>query len=77
MRVEFAVHEEHVVTLVLGSFDERVLGIGVGCIQIHHLAVLVGLGVGDGLPVVLLGEELPVGVLEQGELECPLAELLI
>ena len=75
--VEFAVEQEHVITLVLRLLDESVLLLGIGRIQIHHLAVLVGLVSFDRLAVLLEAEVLPFGILYEGKSHRALAEFLV
>ena len=77
MCIELAVHEEHIVALVLRSLNEGVLGILVGGIEIHDLVVLVGLVAADGCPVLVEAEILAVHILQEGELQGLFAELLI
>ena len=77
MGVKLAVHQKHIIPFVLRRLDESVLLVSVGCIEVNDLLVLVGLILGDGLAVVLQREILAVRVLEQGELQSPLAELLV
>ncbi len=77
MGIELAVEEQDIVALVLGCLDILVLGHGIGGVEVYHLLVLVSLGGLYGLAVIVVGEELTVGVLHQGELEGPLAELLL
>ena len=77
MGVQFAVHEQDIVAKVLGRLDVGVLVIGAGGIEEDHFLVLVGLVVLDRLAVILYRVILSVRVLEQGELEGPLAEFLV
>ena len=41
--VQLAVHQKHIVALVLGRLDEGVLLVGVGGVKVNDLLVLVGL----------------------------------
>ena len=77
MGVKLAVHQKHIIPFVLRRLDESVLLVSVGCIEVNDLLVLVGLVVSHGLAVVLKGEILAVGVLQEGKLQRPLAELLV
>ncbi len=77
MGIQLAVHQKHIVALVLGRLDESVLLVGVGGVEVNDLLVLVCLVLCDRLAVVLKREVLPVRVLEQGELHSLLAELLV
>ena len=77
MCIELAVHEEHIVALVLRSLNEGILGILVGSIQIYDLVVLVGLIAADGCPVLVEAEILAFHILQEGELQGLFAELLI
>ena len=77
MGIQFAIHQQHIVALVLGRLDERILGLHIGCIQIHDLLFLIGLFPFDGLAIVLEAEILAVRVLEERKIEGPLAELFI
>ena len=75
--VELAVHQQDVVALVLRGLDPAVLLGGLGGVEVDHVLILVGLVRLDGRAVVLQAEVLAFGVLEEGELEGALAELLV
>ena len=75
--VELAVHQQHVIALVGSRLDVGILCLLVGSIQADEVALLVGLLALDELAVVLNLEVLAVAVLEQGELEARLTELLV
>ena len=75
--IQFAVHQEDVIALRLRGLDVGVLPFHIGRIEIYALLVLVRLGAFHGRLVLVEGEELAVGVLEEGELEGPVAELIV
>ena len=77
MRIQLAVHQQHVVAEFLGGFYLGVLCFGIGCIERNYLLVLVGLFCLDALAVILETEILSVGVLQQGKVHRSLAELLV
>ena len=77
MGIELAIHEEHIITLVLCTLNERVLGLHIGSIKVNHLLVLVGLLCLDSLPVLIETEILAVSILQKSKFHSPLAELLV
>ena len=77
MGIQLAVHQQHVIAPVPGSFDERILRVHISGIEAYCLLVLVGLVIGNRLPVILEAEVLAVGVLHQGEVHGAVTELLV
>ena len=77
MTVELAVEKKYVVASVLCSLDESILALYICCIKEYGLLVLVCLTSLDTLLVVINAEILALSVLEEAELHCLVAELLV
>ena len=77
MGIKLAIHQEDIVALVRSSLNEGILGILVCSIEIYHLVVLVCLVTADSRLVLVETEILAVHILQEGELQGLLAEILI
>ena len=75
--IQLAVQQQHGVALVLGCLDVAVLVVLVRGIEVHELAILVGLVVLDERLVLLIGEMLALDILHQGEVLGTLVEVLL
>ena len=62
--VKLSVHEEYVVSLVLGIFNETELLLLVIRIEVYDVAILVGLLGADKVLVLLIGVLVAVGILQ-------------
>ena len=77
MGCQHAVHQQHIVALLLRLGDIGVLLLGVVGIEVDDVLVLVGLQGLDFIAVVVQTEELSLGVFQQSELQCTFTELLV
>ena len=77
MAVKLAVHQKHVISPILSCLDEGVLCIHICSIKEYHLTILVSLSSRYSCLIILNAEILAFRALEEGELHCTLAELLV
>ena len=77
MAVKLAIHQQNVVSAVIGGLYISVLCHGVVGVDIYHVAVFVGLRTLYQGAVFLEGIEFVFRVLEESELHCGITELLV
>ena len=77
MRIEFAVHKQDIITLVLGTLNKLILRLQISGIQVNDLLILVSLSSFDSLSIFIETEVFAVSILQKSEIHGSLAELLV
>ena len=75
--IELTFHQEHRVTLLLGSLDVRVLLLLIVSIEIYQIAILISLVVLDQRLVLLVSEVLALHILQKREILGALVEVFL
>ncbi len=77
MTVELSIHQQNIVALGYSSLDVGILRRRVGCVDVHHVSILIGLRRLNQRAVFLKREVALLGICKKKELHCGIAELLI
>ena len=75
--IQLAIHQQHVVALVLGILNETVLLLLVVRVEVYYVALLVGLLGAYKVLVLLIGVLVAVSILQKRELVCLVIEILL
>ena len=75
--IQLTIHQQHIISLTLGSLDIRVLLFSIRGIQEHHLIIFIRLVSFDQVLVLFIREVFPFRILEQKDTLGSLGEFFI